>query len=170
MPWEWAAGKRLLLWDSSPLDSSSMEDGLLSLPCMRFVAHRHCQYTLDKYFAGDYPGSKARIRHSASLFGIAIQALLPFLPGTIVEVMPVVEKNNSKLRGAEVEKEYQSQLGDGEMDPDLIDAIDAVAHAGAAVAAEQAEALEGSLEDMVSDLSSWRWLHFYSVPKVTLTL
>ena len=37
-------------------------------------------------------------------------------------------------------------------------------------AAEQAEALEGSLEDMVSDLSSWRWLHFYSVPKVTFTL
>ena len=66
MPWEWTAGKgkgsvgRELLWDSSPLDSSSMEDGLLSLPCMRFVAHRHCQYTLDKYFAGDYPGSKAR--------------------------------------------------------------------------------------------------------------
>ena len=60
MPWEWTAGKRQLLWDSSPLDSSSMEDGLLSLPCMRFVAHRHCQYTLDKYFAGDYPGSKAR--------------------------------------------------------------------------------------------------------------
>ena len=65
MPWEWSAGRgkgsvgRELLWDSSPLDSSSMEDGLLSLPCMRFVAHRHCQYTLDKYFAGDYPGSKA---------------------------------------------------------------------------------------------------------------
>ena len=83
--------------------------------------------------------------------------------------MPVVEKNNSKLRGAEVEKEYQSQLGEGEMDPDLIDAIDSVAHAGAAMAAEQAEALEGSLEDMVGDLSSYRWLHFYSVPKVTFT-
>ena len=70
MPWEWSAGRgkgsvgRELLWDSSPLDSSSMEDGLLSLPCMRFVAHRHCQYTLDKYFAGDYPGSKA---HTLSL-------------------------------------------------------------------------------------------------------
>ena len=176
MPWEWSAGKgkggvgRMLLWDCSPLDSSSMEDGLLSLPCMRFVAHRHSQYTLDKYFAGDYPGSKARIRHSATLIGIAIQALLPFIPGTVVEVMPVVEKNNSKLHGAEVEKEYQSQLGDGEMDPDLIDAIDAIAHAGAAVAAEQAEALEGTFDDMVRDLSSWRWLHFYSVPKVKLTV
>ena len=137
---------------------------------MRFVAHRHSQYTLDKYFAGDYPGSKARIRHSATLIGIAIQALLPFIPGTVVEVMPVVEKKNSKLHGAEVEKEYQSQLGDGEMDPDLIDAIDAIAHAGAAVAAEQAEALEGTFDDMVSDLSSWRWLHFYSVPKVKLTV
>ena len=84
--------------------------------------------------------------------------------------MPVVEKTNSKLRGAEVEKEYQSQLGDGEMDPDLIDAIDAIAHAGAAVAAEQAEALEGTFDDMVRDLSSWRWLHFYSVPKVKFTL
>ena len=84
--------------------------------------------------------------------------------------MPVVEKTNSKLRGAEVEKEYQSQLGDGEMDPDLIDAIDAIAHAGAAVAAEQAEALEGTFDDMVRDLSSWRWLHFYSVPKVKFTV
>ena len=84
--------------------------------------------------------------------------------------MPVVERPNSRLRGVEVAREYQSQLGDGEMDPDLIDAIDAVARAGAAVAAEQAEALEGSLEDMVGDLSSWRWLHFYSVPKVKLTL
>jgi len=137
---------------------------------MRFVAHRHSQYTLDKYFAGDYPGSKARIRHSATLIGIAIQALLPFIPGTVVEVMPVVEKKNAKLHGAEVEKEYQSQLGDGEMDPDLIDAIDAIAHAGAAVAAEQAEALEGTFDDMVRDLSSWRWLHFYSVPKVKFTL
>ena len=176
MPWEWSAGKgkggvgRMLLWDCSPLDSSSMEDGLLSLPCMRFVAHRHSQYTLDKYFAGDYPGSKARIRHSATLIGIAIQALLPFIPGTVVEVMPVVEKKNAKLHGAEVEKEYQSQLGDGEMDPDLIDAIDAIAHAGAAVAAEQAEALEGTFDDMVRDLSSWRWLHFYSVPKVKFTV
>ena len=152
------------------LDSSSKEDGLLSLPCMRFVAHRHSQYTLDKYFAGDYPGSKARIRHSATLIGIAIQALLPFIPGTVVEVMPVVEKKNAKLHGAEVEKEYQSQLGDGEMDPDLIDAIDAIAHAGAAVAAEQAEALEGTFDDMVRDLSSWRWLHFYSVPKVKFTV
>ena len=176
MPWEWTAGKgkgnvgRELLWKDSPLDSSSMEDGMLSLPCMRFVAHRHCQYTLDKYFAGDYPGSKARIRHSATLVGIALQSLLPFLPGTIVEVMPVVEKPNSKLKGEEVEKEYQSQLGDGEMDPDLIDAIDAVAHAGEAAAAETAEALEGTLEDMVGDLSSWRWLHFYSVPKVKFTV
>ena len=99
-----------------------------------------------------------------------MQALLPFIPGTVVEVMPVVERPNSRLRGVEVAKEYRSQLGDGEMDPDLIDAIDAVARAGAAVAAEQAEALEGSLEDMVGDLSSWRWLHFYSVPKVKLTL
>ena len=99
-----------------------------------------------------------------------MQALLPFIPGTVVEVMPVVERPNSRLRGVEVAREYRSQLGDGEMDPDLIDAIDAVARAGAAVAAEQAEALEGSLEDMVGDLSSWRWLHFYSVPKVKLTL
>ena len=55
------------------------------------------------------------------------------------------------------------------MDPDLIDAIDAVAHAGAAVAAAQAEALESNWDDIWSDLVSFRWLHFYSVPKVKLT-
>ena len=29
----------------------------LSRPCMRFVAHRHCQDTLDKFFSGNYSGS-----------------------------------------------------------------------------------------------------------------
>ena len=96
------------------------------MPCMRFVAHRHCQHTLDKFFAGDFPGSNARIPPAASLLAIAAQALLPFLPGTLVEVMPVAEGRNVALRGSAVDEEHRFQLGDGETDPDLIDAIKAV--------------------------------------------
>ena len=173
VPWEWGSHKggavfvrRELLWDTSPLDSAAEEDGLLSLPCMRFVAHRHCQYTLDKYFSGDYPGSRARIPPEASLLGIAVQALLPFVPGTIVEVMPVLEKNNSALRGAAVEKEYQSQQGDGEMDPDLIDAVGAIARAALTQEEERALTDENSFCDLVEDVTSMRWLQFYWVPKV----
>ena len=150
VPWRWNAGcgggggsslhlpwgastspggggaRRELLWHASVLDSAAEEDGLLSLPCMRFVAHRHCQHTLDKFFAGDFPGSNARIPPAASLLAIAAQALLPFLPGTLVEVMPVAEGRNVALRGSAVEEEHRFQLGDGETDPDLIDAIKAV--------------------------------------------
>jgi hypothetical protein len=77
MPWEWGSGRRHLnkrkqakedaansshfgrelLWDYSVLDIASLGDGRLSRPCMRFVAHRHCQDTLDKFFSGNYTGS-----------------------------------------------------------------------------------------------------------------
>jgi hypothetical protein len=123
VPWRWSAGSkgatRELLWDASVLDGASEEDGLLSLPCMRFVAHRHCQHTLDKFFAGDFPGSNARIPPESSLLAIATQALLPCLPGTLVEVMPVEEKRNVALRGPAVEKEHTFQLGAGETDADF---------------------------------------------------
>ena len=41
---------RTLLWDASPLEGAVEEDGKLSVPCMRFVSHRHVQYALDCYF------------------------------------------------------------------------------------------------------------------------
>ena len=44
--------------------------------------------------------------------------------------MAVERQDNVALRGKAVEEEHTSHVGAGEMDPDLIDALDSVAHAG----------------------------------------
>ena len=179
LPWEWGKDVREdktenireLLWENSALDSAAEEDGLLSLPCMRFVAHRHCQHTLDKYFSGDFPGSKARIPPASSPLAIAAQALLPFAPGTVVEVMPVdlLIKPNVALRGKDVEKLHHTTIDD-EMDPDLMDALDAIKKAASAYQAEKNETDENTWRDLFEDLTSMRWLQFYDVPKVKFVL
>ena len=113
IPWAWEMGsgekrpQRMLLWDSSVLESSAQDDGLLSVPCMRLVAHRHTQFTLEQYFAGDAAGSSSRVPPRASLVAIMIQALLPILPGTFVEVMPCDKEANRPLKGKKVEEEYK---------------------------------------------------------------
>merc|ERR1719197_494032 len=94
---------------------------------MKFISHRHCQYVLDAYFAGDDPGSQARISQTASVTAIMLQCVLPFLPGTVVEVMPVLQEDNVPLAGPAVDSDYKKMKEEGEIDPDLIDAIDAVA-------------------------------------------
>ena len=176
LSWEWGKdsegkGIRELLWDQSALDSASEEDGLLSLPCMRFVAHRHCQHTLDKYFSGDFPGSRARIPPASGPLAIAAQALLPFAPGTIVEVMPVDlrVKPNVALRGLAVEDEYHETV-DEEMDPDLIDAVDAIKRAASMLQAEKDLVDENTWRDLFEDLTSMRWLQYYDVPQVKFVL
>lgn len=129
---------------------------------MRFVAHRHCQHTLDRYFSGDYPGSGARIPHECSLLMIMLQTLFPFLPGTFVEVMGVTEKTNVALRGKSVDADFRAMDGGGEMDPDLMDAMDAIAKAAALAEAEKESLLENTCGDIGRDLTSMRWLNFYS--------
>ena len=53
VPWEWGHEDnrpvRKMLWDESPFESASEEDGQSSMPCRRFVAHRHSQYLLNKF-------------------------------------------------------------------------------------------------------------------------
>ena len=102
----------------------------------------------------------------------AAQALMPFAPGTLVEVMPVPRQDNVDLRGKAVEEEYMSHVGNGEMDPDLIDALQYGAHAGTGVFDGQKaqEEEEDIWEDTVKDLQSGRFLSFYSVPKVKFAL
>ena len=57
------------------------------------------------------------------------------------------------------------------MDPDLIDALDAVAHAETVREGKLKEEMEEDMwEDTVNDLQSGRFLSFYSVPKVTPAL
>eukprot|EP00964_Phaeocystis_antarctica_P142598 scaffold107886_cov63-Phaeocystis_antarctica.AAC.3 len=64
---------------------------------------------------------------ASSPLAIAAQALLPFAPGTVVEVMPVdlLIKPNVALRGKDVEKLHHTTIDD-EMDPDLMNALDAI--------------------------------------------
>ena len=76
------------LWPHSCIELA-VDFGGNSAPCRRFVAHRHSQYLLEAFFAGDYPNSHARIPIDARLYMIALQCLFFFLPGTFCEVMPV---------------------------------------------------------------------------------
>ena len=71
IPWQWydtAASirnpkwARKYLWTDSPIEMCE-EDGKLSYPCRRVVAHRHSQYLCDMYLHGEYPGSSCRISH-----------------------------------------------------------------------------------------------------------
>jgi len=120
VPWAWHYGaaegkppRRVLLWPSSVLESSASEDGLLSVPCRLLVAHRHSQFTLEQYFAGDYAGSRVCIPATASLVRICLQSLLFFLPGTLVEIKPCSRPANKQIKGAPVAAEYEELVRRG---------------------------------------------------------
>ena len=76
--------RRVFLWPNSALDGACSDDGALSVPCMQFVAHRHCQVAFDNFFCGNYPDSKRCIAPHVGLPTILLQALMPFVP--IIEV------------------------------------------------------------------------------------
>ena len=79
---------------STVLDGSVTDDGELNVPCIKFVAHRHCQSTLDRFFCGDYPGSKRCISVHIGLIRIFLQAVLPFLRlFPLMEPSSQLEKN-----------------------------------------------------------------------------
>lgn len=134
IPWSYAQEggpngevTRKLLWEASALESAAEEDGLLSVPCMRFISHRHSQYLIDKHFVGDYPGSKARVpMDGSSLLRLLVQSLLPLFPGTVVEVMAAVEQANVACSGKEVRKDREQEQGEDGLavDPDLLDVLE----------------------------------------------
>ena len=47
-------------WNESVMDRAASAEGVES-PCLELVSHRHSQYLLDCYFAGDYKSSVAAI-------------------------------------------------------------------------------------------------------------
>ena len=53
------------LWPNSCVELA-VDFGQQGFPCRRFVAHRHSQYLLEAFFAGDYPDSRARIKLPSS--------------------------------------------------------------------------------------------------------
>ena len=119
------------------------DDGLLSVPCMEVVAHRHAQFVLDHTFAGNYPGSPCSIRVDTSLLMIIVQSFFFFVPGTLVEVMPPTMGRHADLGGVAVSEAGHSTA---EWDLDLIKHIgtsgDDVLHAGLAHIRQQQLNLE----------------------------
>lgn len=85
--------RRVFLWPSSVLDGATGEDGELSVPCVRFVAHRHSQAALDHFFCGNFPSSLACIEEHVSLVTILIQCLLPF-----IRIIPLDTPNVCQLK------------------------------------------------------------------------
>lgn len=172
IPWVYVDAQRLgevqrrPLWRTSAIEMSAEDDGMLSVPCLHFLAHRHAQVLFDKYFSGNYPGSSACIHPSASFVSIAIQACLPFLPGTVVEVSASEEGTNVARSGASVAEDYKREEGSGGLaiDPDLVEAVEEFM---GGLAEKKAET---GLADLLDDLLSLRFLYFYSVPKVKFTL
>ena len=180
IPWAWTCTEdghavRKLLWDESPIESATEADGASSVPCRRFVSHRHSQYFLNKFFCGDYPGSTVRIPTEGSgIMAIVLQAMLPLLPGTLVEVMPCEVPRNEAIKGPRVDKAFQSrnQVEDKEapqMDPELMQIVEVLKRTvGGVVAGAGID--EDSALDVVADLCSGRGIRFFNVPKVKFTL
>ncbi len=144
---------------------------------MHFVSHRHAQETLDKFFAGNYPDSSAQIPPGSSLLGIIVQALLPFLPGLIIEVDGVGLRNVTvEIASAEeeaVEDDEQQALREVQ---EIIDAAHDKAHDKARTHSNLQNLfaisafLEDEVTDIKADLSSFRFLAFYNVPKVKFAI
>ena len=183
--------RRVLSWETSALGHALGLDAVHAQPCTAFVGHRHSQYALDKYFAGDYPGSSARIPNNAGIFAIMMQSLLFFVPGTIVEVEPVhYPQNVWLLSGSAVKAEYEDGVGSQvnllggqlELDQDTVRSAveleedDNLRHLAAesdaqrkrrlAEASEFQKWLKESGDDLTGDLLAGRFLFFFTVPKV----
>ena len=174
---EHGSHRRHKLWDESPLDLASSDDGDLSVPCMEVVSHRHSQFVLENTFNGNFPGSKARIPQDATLPAILLQSLLWFLPGTVVEVMPSNRGEHAPLENAKMLD--RDGHGTAEWDPDLLSLVAAsraaassseAGHHGVEPGQIPPASDEESFDDVVADFRSMRWLHFYQVPKVKFAL
>jgi hypothetical protein len=204
-PWDWSGGgerarwssssssissskggesrwRRVLKWSDSVLETALFEDGDTSVPCMEVIAHRHSQYALEKFFAGDYPGSKARIPIESGLLAIFVQALISWvIPGLIVEVDPVSHPPNVRyLAGpiAEAEHAAQAQKIGFEIDPDLVQAADDLDTAAqrkrqmaeGTFVQNLLEKVEDEVIDIKDDFRTARGVHYYLVPKVIFTV
>ena len=160
---------RRLLWKESSLDNAAGSDGLRSFPCMEIVAHRHAQWVLDNTFVGNFPGSRARIRQDASLFFIILQGFIGlFLPGTVVEVMAPNMGQHGQLGEPRKGGTDMTMGSVAEWDADLLHLVQSNREDFSDDG--QDTGLQDSVEDVIADLKSRRFLHFYHVPKVKFAL
>jgi len=90
--------RRVFMWPNSTLDGACSDDGALAMPCMQFVAHRHCQVAFDNFFCGNYPDSKRCIEPHVGVATILLQAMVPFLPIIEVNAISVELTENATTR------------------------------------------------------------------------
>ena len=118
------------------------------------VAHKHAVALVDDYFCGDYPQSKAMIDTDASWVAILLQSVFFFIPNLfcslhestwperVASAKPTV--HGSKAMSEEEEPENWALRN--EMKEKITEM--------------------SAMDDMVGDLTSFRFLYFFSVPKV----
>ena len=178
IPWSWEPSpsgskgtpRRIFLWESSPLDVASGVDSSGLRRSMQITAHRHSQHVLDRYWSGDYPGSKARVAKRTSFFGILFQAIIFFVPGTIVEVqsgnLPSNLCASPQSRDAagtgSLSKAARHAKVKHEVDPDW-------ASTGA-LETLLSDENQNTFRDIWNDLHSFRFAHFFAIPKVKFVL
>jgi len=146
-----------LLWDTSSLDSAFTEDGRKSVPCKEVVAHKHAVTLVECFFVGDYPGSKAMVSTDASWLSILLQSIVFFLPDLICPVSSPTWPN----RSTSMQKTYKrvARAGSEEEEPE-----------NWAIRSQHAEIRQSGADDMFEDVTSFRFLHFFNIPKVKFLL
>lgn len=186
-----AAPRHIMLWDESALDSALMDEGL-SEPWKAFVQHKHVRHVLLCFFAGDFPGSHARIPRDAWLDEILLQVAFFFIPGTVCEIFPPrpayitagaatgAHRWSSDRSPSIAASSWVIEAGDDTWDAEYLrKTSDAPAVSNTARARDDADRAlkedavtiekalkEHSLRDVWNDLVSLRGFHFFLVPKV----
>ena len=170
------------MWDESSMDCAALDDGRLSVPCKRLVAHPIAQRLLEGWYTGHYPGSRAAIYPGSSNLAVLLQAMCFLLPGTICEVQPPCvpgrgegNKSNTSSDSVFDLSSTQTPRSAGKDDDDAKDAIEWGAGNGFASAGNKLEMVhsrlvsaarsrqERSFRDVIDDLGSGRWYEYFNV-------
>ena len=93
---------RQCMFTLSSLQSALEDDGVLSVPCKRVVAHRHSRHCVDQFFSGNYPGSKVCIPTDTPWLNILLQWFLNWitlfqLPNVFVTIQTPIYANEQVI-------------------------------------------------------------------------
>ena len=175
------------LWSTSTLDLAAEQEiyaGSL-ISCKRFVAHRHSQFVLEAFFAGDYPRSQARLHVDVGFVSILVQALCFFAPGAICEILQtsdaVMEEPAESMHDHTSYK--VTRLDDDDNDDDADEealmakdssAFQVIGNAGRRQFTNRISTVTRRARNSNSDrrrsLLSDRWRTFFLVPKVKFVM
>ena len=172
------------LWSSSTLDLAAEQEiyaGTL-ISCKRFVAHRHSQFVLEAFFAGDSPKSRARLQLDVGFISVLAQALLFFAPGAICQILPPSQATIEESAAGDHNRYRMTRIDEDDDDADeeaLIGkkeahAFQVIGNAGqrqltnriSSVTRRQRRSRDEQRNGILSD----RWRHFFLVPKVKFVM